>query len=193
MFYIIHIKTISKINMCCFLKVQIILIYKKILDAFYLSNCLILWLNNSIFTPVFQLFILYFCTKWIQINCVEGTEDRQSCYLLSVLLLIVLSQGKNRNCSQYHKMKRENHNNSAQLSRLPLARWISWVHTSDNSYRGKMILVPWRPELPDTTRKQTKGLRPSGHTHTCTHTQKHSWHRKEKCLHAMKNLRNWIQ
>lgn len=44
--------------------------------------------------------------------------------------------------------KKTNHNYNAQLTHLPLARWISWVHASDNSYRGKMILVPHRPWSP---------------------------------------------
>ena len=74
---------------------------------------------------------------------------------------------RSRNYSLKKKKKKEegggekngNHNYSAQLTHLPLTRWISRVHASDNNYRGKMILVPHRPGLPDTTRKQTGAAR----------------------------------
>lgn len=55
---------------------------------------------------------------------------------------------KNYTTTKKSKHRKTNHNYNAQLTHLPLARWISWVHASDNSYRGKMILVPRRPCTP---------------------------------------------
>lgn len=96
-----------------------------------------------------ELYILFFLSlemltfKWtnaIALNT-KGACPCRTCLLKSL-------HGKNCAATKKSKRRKTNHNYNAQLTNLPLARWISWVQASDNSYRGKMILVPHRPWAP---------------------------------------------